>query len=95
MCSEISLTVQKVVKCSPSAFPSGEKMYYLEHPGSTVTELNLCKCLFDFYSVELIELPGLTKQLKRSGEWQLSTISNMFKVEVTLLFMSYLFVVLP
>lgn len=54
MHSEISLTVQKVVKCSPSVFLSWGKfqhIYYLEYPGPTITKLNLCEGLFDFYSV--------------------------------------------
>lgn len=54
MRSEISLTVQKVVKCSPSVFLSRGKfqhIYYLEYPGPTIIKLNLRERLFDFYSV--------------------------------------------
>lgn len=54
MRSEISLTVQKVVKCSPSVFQSRGKfqhIYYLEYPGPTIIKLNLREHLFDFYSV--------------------------------------------
>lgn len=54
MCSEISLTVQKVVKCSPSVFLSQGKfqhIYYLEYPGPTIIKLKLREHLFDFYSV--------------------------------------------
>lgn len=52
MCSEISLTVQQVVKCSPSVFLSRRKIcqhiHYLGHPLLTVVTLKLQEAIIIF-----------------------------------------------
>ena len=72
MHSEISLAVQKVVKCSPSVFLSSRNVlhiYYLKYPGSAIIKLNSQNTFWFLFSHGSLNFTRLSRQLKRDDGW--------------------------